>query len=283
MNSTLIVAVVAVGVILLVLGILIGLLVSRERNSYGTRASATRSVQVIRSAPAPPPAAGPRSPQIAPNDADTVLGAATDNTRDVTRSDGPIVVACGDYLTNGRFRNTQEARIGKEGEDKVVAAIKGALDGRWYVLRNLILPDSNTGDIDIVLVGPGGTYAFEVKAYSGSWRVENGKWYKQTSNGRWAHKDFGPGAQARDGAIRLCNFLKENGMTSGVAVNPVVVVAQDARIDFVSAGTKIWRLSDLPDKLAELNKGRYHSAERVQQIASLLMAQVYTSASTLPN
>src|SRR5205085_2778412 len=102
-------------------------------------------------------------------------------------------------------------------------AIESILDGRWYVFRNVLLPGSRA-DLDIVLVGPGGTWVLEVKAYSGNWRIENGRWSKQTSNGSWAHKDFGPGAQARNNAIRLCNHLKDRGMPSGVAVNPVVIV-----------------------------------------------------------
>ena len=185
--------------------------------------------------------------------------------------DGPVVVSGGSFLTEGRFRNTTAARVGREGEDRVLAEVERALDSRWYVFRNMILPGSN-GDLDLVLVGPGGTLVLEVKAYSGDWRVEKGRWYKRTSNGYWAHQPFGPGAQAIENAKRLCLYLKAGGMTAGVGVNPVVVLAGDAHIDFESAGTKIWRQQDLPDRLAKLSRRTDHASAQVQQIATLLMA-----------
>jgi hypothetical protein len=72
-------------------------------------------------------------------------------------------------------------------------------------------------------------------------------------------------------AKRLCNYLKQSGITRGNAVNRAVVVAQDTAIEFVSAGTEIWMMQDLPGRLAVLKRQTYHRPERVQLIANALM------------
>ncbi|HEX6607063.1 MAG TPA: nuclease-related domain-containing protein, partial [Chloroflexia bacterium] len=157
---------------------------------------------------------------------------------------GPRVVLGSTYLQTNRMRRLTSFQVGKDGEDRIAARISGLLDTQWYMFRNLVLPDRK-GDIDIVLVGPGGIWALEVKAYTGNYRVENGRWYKETSNGRTARKSNGPGHQVRGNAARLCNFLKENGVLENNSVQPVVVLARDLPIDVVSSGTAIWLLDTL--------------------------------------
>jgi hypothetical protein len=246
-----------VGIILVLLLILILRLLSPRRSSASSvrtvakpKAKPIPTMEVGKSKPVPTPALSKQSPG----------GNYT----------GPVVVSGGTYLYDGRYSSTDAARIGREGEERVLQQLISSLDARWFVFCNVILPGSN-GDLDIVLVGPGGTWVLEVKTYTGSYRVENGRWYKETSNGRWAHMQFGPGAQAMEHAKRLCNYLKQSGITRGNAVNRAVVVAQDTAIEFVSAGTEIWTMQDLPSRLAVLKRQIYHRPERVQLIADALM------------
>lgn len=183
---------------------------------------------------------------------------------------GPTIIDGSTYLTQGRFHSTQTAQQGRVGENRVIAAIEQALNSEWYVFRNVVLPDHN-GDLDVVLVGPGGTWVLEVKAYKGNYRVENGTWRKETSNGYWARDRFGPNAQVKDNAVRLHYYLEECGLKHGSYVNRAVVAADEAAPEVISSGTAVWTLDSLPGELAKLQLRKQHSRERVEQIAAALM------------
>lgn len=75
------------------------------------------------------------------------------------------------------------ASQGQRGEDRVHEALKG-LDDRYTLVRNWV-PESKTGDVDMVLLGPHGALVLEVKTYSVPVRVENGIWSIQLENGSW--------------------------------------------------------------------------------------------------
>jgi hypothetical protein len=182
---------------------------------------------------------------------------------------GPQVVMGSTYLQTNRRSHLPGFQVGKEGEDKIAARLGELLDAQWYMFRNVVLPDRKE-DIDIVLVGPGGIWALEVKAYTGNYRVENGRWYKETSNGHQARQLYGPGKQVRDNATRLCAFLKENGVTRGSFVDPAVVLAQDYPIEVISSGTDIWFLDTLDTKLANLKVSKKLSSGQVETIAAIL-------------
>ncbi|HET7075940.1 MAG TPA: nuclease-related domain-containing protein [Chloroflexia bacterium] len=182
---------------------------------------------------------------------------------------GPRVVLGSTYLQTNRMRHLSSFQVGKDGEDRIAARIGDLLDAQWYMFRNVVLPDRK-GDIDIVLVGPGGIWALEVKAFTGNYRVANGRWYKETSNGRQARHLYGPGKQVRDNATRLCTFLKDNGITRGSFVEPAVVLAEDHPIDVVSSGTDIWLLNALDTKLANLKVTKKLSPSQVETIAAIL-------------
>jgi hypothetical protein len=60
------------------------------------------------------------------------------------------------------------AARGAEGERKVGAILEG-LEPKWHVLHGVYL---GSGDIDHVLVGPGGTFTVETKSHGGAIPVE---------------------------------------------------------------------------------------------------------------
>jgi hypothetical protein len=192
----------------------------------------------------------------------------------------PRVVRGSDYLQNSRWSHLPSFAVGREGEDKVARYIEERLDGRWTMFRNLDLPDKK-GDVDIALVGPGGIFALEVKTYTGSFRVENGRYYKKTRMGHTARMQRGPGAQARTNAIRLCNHLKDNGIIRGNSVTPVVVLSQDTSIEVISAATEIWTPEDITSRLTHLRSRKRLSQNQVDKIVSVLESEHYSTAHTV--
>jgi len=70
------------------------------------------------------------------------------------------------FLTNLFMRKFDEQvaayRKGQEGEERTVEVLRRNLDGNWTLFRNVTLPGPRN-DIDLVLVGPPGVWALEVK------------------------------------------------------------------------------------------------------------------------
>ena len=75
-------------------------------------------------------------------------------------------------------------------------------DEQWAIYQNVQLPDAEQDTLDIVLVGPTGIYAIEVRADSNSHRFKHGMWQKELSYGRWVIIEWHPLKQAEHNAKR---------------------------------------------------------------------------------
>jgi hypothetical protein len=162
----------------------------------------------------------------------------------------------------------------------IAKQLENHLDGYWTIFRNLDLPDK-AGDIDIVLVGPGGIFALEVKTYTGNYRVEGGRYYKETRAGYMARMHYGPGAQARTNAARLCTYLKKHGVVYWNSAQPVVVLAGDAIVEVISSGTEIWTLDSIAWHLMRLTSHKRFSQNHVEEIVRKLEAVPSNAINTL--
>lgn len=114
-------------------------------------------------------------------------------------------------VIRSQLNSTRSFRTGRKGEDQVVEQLRAALDSRWTIYRNLQLPQ-RLDDLDLVLVGPGGVWAVQVKAFSMPLRFHAGRWEYQRGRG-WARcqAKHDP-AQVSGQAKRLNAYLKENGV-----------------------------------------------------------------------
>lgn len=186
----------------------------------------------------------------------------SDYSLEFTLPSKPRVVMGSTYLIDGRHSHLASYRKGREGEDRIVERICDVLDDSWTVFRNLLLPGYDS-DIDIVLVGPCGIWALEVKAYSGNFQVRKGSWHKETNNGHFARDKYGPNAQVRKNAARLCKYLQQNDVTSGNWVEPTVILAEDVNLDVESSGTEIWKLCELERKLTDIKGPTGHRRPNV--------------------
>ena len=124
-------------------------------------------------------------------------------------------------------------RAGKEGEDRVAAALHDVLGDEWTLLRGYKNP---AGEIDQVLVGPPGVIAIEVKYINGKVHISGDKWTrdKYDNYGNLVEsgvpiRDGGgrsPAAQLNASASRLQRFLNERSSGAG-RVSTAVVLAHD--------------------------------------------------------
>jgi hypothetical protein len=160
-------------------------------------------------------------------------------------------------------------RSGRWGEERVVDQLRYLLAGQWTLFRSFEWPNRRWGDVDLVLVGPGGVWALEVKAYSGQIRNIGDRWQKK---GRWGWRKLttDPGRQASRNAARLREYLKGQGV--GVSwVQAAVVWANEQGTLMVSdPAVPVWTWEELPDHVEEIWQNRSLSQETVQKAVEVL-------------
>jgi len=142
---------------------------------------------------------------------------------------------------------------GRDGEDAVVEVLRSALDRRWTILRNVQLPDRK-GDLDVVLVGPGGVWVLEVKTLGGTLRVrERALWERRGAGPHWSAMEENPSKQAQRNALRLRDFLQREAVDVRF-VEPAVVLAKGHPVEhFTSASPPVWLIGELGDRMATVS------------------------------
>jgi hypothetical protein len=160
-------------------------------------------------------------------------------------------------------------RSGRWGEERVIDQLRYLLDGQWTLYRNLEWPNRKWGDVDMALIGPGGAWSFEVKAYSGLIRNIGDRWEKK---GRWWWRKLTkhPGQQARRNAARLKEYLKNQGADVGWVQAVVIWADEEGTLTVSDPATPIWTLEELPDHVEEIWQGRSLSEETVQKAVEVL-------------
>lgn len=152
---------------------------------------------------------------------------------------------------NRAIKNYQK---GREGEDRVVDALRQGLDGKWTLFRNITLPGRNQADLDAVLVGPPGIWALEIKNLSGEYR-NIGEHWEVRGNGRQHLLRKSPSRQAQNNAARLSSFFRADGI--GQWVTPVVVwAAAEGSLSVENPSVAVWTVDRLSEELGNLMQNR---------------------------
>jgi hypothetical protein len=172
---------------------------------------------------------------------------------------------------NKRLDNqVEQYRRGQEGEDNTVQLIVQALDGNWHLFRNIVVPGINKADLDLVLVGPPGVWALEVKNFRGEYRNTGETW--EWKNGKnWKAAKVNPSRQANNSAYRLKNFLKADNVN--VFVNSAVIWANsESHLTVENPSVAVWRYDRIPDELGNIWQGEKLSpTERNKIVEKLTM------------
>jgi hypothetical protein len=168
-----------------------------------------------------------------------------------------LIVSIPYYLMNRTINQldnqVEKYRLGQEGEDRVVELLLQALNGDWYLFRNVSLPGPNKGDLDIVLLGPPGIWALEIKNFHGEYRNVGEVWQVRHRTA-WKGMSKSPSRQARNNAIRLANFLKADGLS--VFVNGVVIWAnQESSPTVENPAVAVWTCDRLWDEIGNAWQG----------------------------
>lgn len=166
-----------------------------------------------------------------------------------------------------RRRAARSFRVGRAGEDQVVEQLRVALDHRWTIYRNLQLPERRD-DLDLILVGPGGVWAVQVKATKAPLRVQGGRW-EVRRGGRWVAAAPDPGAQVTRQATALNDFFKRNGLTRWV--ERAVALSEPQPFDqFTASETPVWLPFNIAARVRALTMRHAPQADELARINALL-------------
>jgi len=180
-----------------------------------------------------------------------------------------VVVYLTGRLSDYAEKMSRQYRAGREGEGKVIDALRASLTQPWTLIHNMEWDDRKWGDVDLILLGSGGVWAFEVKAFTGEYRA-NGDCWQYKSRWGWRTMRKSPSEQARRNARNVKDYLDLNGMNVKW-VQPVVIWAcEDKQLTVSVPTTPIWRLSELSDRVEEFWQGRKLSDDQIQQAVAIL-------------
>ena len=155
-----------------------------------------------------------------------------------------------DYITTNLDKKIEEYRLGQEGEDHVAQALLQILDGTWMIFRNVQIPGRSPADIDLILVGPPGVWALEVKNFRGKYRNIGDKWELIKKN-KWTKAQVNPSNQALKNAVRLSQFLKANRID--VFVTGVVIWANpESPLTVENPSIAVWMFEQLQDEIGNV-------------------------------
>lgn len=182
---------------------------------------------------------------------------------------GWLMASIPEQITKRLDKQIEDFRLGQEGEDNVVQLIVQALDGNWHVFRNIVIPGRNKADLDLVLVGPPGVWALEVKNFRGEYRNQGETWeYKHKATWKPAAKN--PSRQAYNNSLRLANFFKADGLN--VYVTPVVVWASvTSPLKVENPAVAVWKYNRMADEIGNIWQGEKLSEKERRKIVDKLI------------
>jgi hypothetical protein len=160
-------------------------------------------------------------------------------------------------------------RLGRDGEKRAVDWLRSSLSSPWALFHNLEWPHRRWGDVDLVLVGPGGVWAFEVKAYTTPTRNRGDLWEYKGRTG-WRKHSQDPSKQARRNARNVKDLLTSKG-ASVTWVNAVVIWAgPDEALTLEDPAVPVWRLSEFDQHIEEFWRQQKLSSDQIEQCAKAL-------------
>ncbi len=165
-----------------------------------------------------------------------------------------------------KYDTSKSFRTGREGEEKVVERLRSALDNRWTIFRNLHLPGHND-DIDVVLVGPAGVWAMEVKSSRSTVKIEGKKWELKVK-GRWVSAQNNPSDQITVNAKLLNDFLKRQGITRWIEC-AIVLASSQPISNFDLSEIPVWLLPTIEEKVTNLSTRVPPTEKDIEQIVAI--------------
>ena len=134
-------------------------------------------------------------------------------------------------------------RKGQQGEVIAARQLRQGLGGEWVLFRNVQLPGSRV-DIDMVLLGPPGVYAVEVKTYVGRYRYQKKNFYRYAPMMGWRKMHHNPGRQARGASTALHHYITHT-LNADIWVEPRLAWVGSGTLYLQEPDVYVWYLNNL--------------------------------------
>jgi len=166
------------------------------------------------------------------------------------------------------WQEEQNFRRGQLGESEVARRLRLGFGGDWTLFRNVKLPGSKA-DIDMVLLGPPGVFALEVKAYTGNYRYAKQHFYRRSMM-TWRRMQHNPGKQARAVGGLLHDYITDT-LNEDVWVEPRLVWVGPGNLTLEEPEVFVWFVEKLDQETERLRAlPRKLSAEKRAALSGLL-------------
>jgi hypothetical protein len=185
---------------------------------------------------------------------------------------GPVIVNGSKYLLESSWTHLPTFEQGREGEERVVNSLVNSLGQGWYIFRNFVLP-TKEDDIDVVLVGPGGIYAIEVKNYVGNANFERSRCYVKTPQGKFYRQRRHADSATTRTSLHLDTFFNDHGLGTHSKVKRLAVVSDSNIENAASSSADVCTVEGLKLRMRTIAGSRVLSAGQVGRVVSVLKAE----------
>ncbi len=167
------------------------------------------------------------------------------------------------------IEEAEQFQQGTAGEKRVVDLLRVSLPAPWTLIQSMEFVERRWGDIDLVLIGPGGIWAIEVKAYTGPTRNVGDRWQYKGRWG-WRNRSKHPGRQARRNAVNLKGYLETKGVDVRWVNALVIWAGEEEVLTLQDPEVPVWKLSEISDCLEEFWRRQPLSEAQIQQCVAVL-------------
>jgi hypothetical protein len=153
---------------------------------------------------------------------------------------------------------------GWQGEKQVAKLLGSSLSDDYYLINNLYLRGGG-GDIDHVVLAPGGVFVLETKNWSGKIFYQGDTWQRPDKR---AFKGS-PSQQVKNNTAKIKRIIDNSPMLPAhIWVEGIVVLTnRNATVNVKDPTVQVLRLKELPKYLAKHGDSRKLSAEQLEDIA----------------
>jgi hypothetical protein len=157
------------------------------------------------------------------------------------------------------------------GVERVGAFFSKHLDQRWTLLHALSLP-GQAGDLDAVLVGPGGCYCLRITAFEGFVRNKGNTWSQRVGDDDWQAIRPNPTQQIEIQLADLNHFLHKKQIA--VAAKPRIVCAGPNLVLEDNPAIPLWHLNRGDQISAELTLADPIDTDTITAIVAALETHI---------
>jgi len=174
-------------------------------------------------------------------------------------------------IAGGALLRTLRARGKGRATRALAAALREMLPTQFAVVEHYLPQDSGDGEVDLVIVGPTGVFAVEVRDEAGDVLCYQDTWYRR-GNGAARRFEDSPSRNARWNASRVRNDVGAAGFVR-TTVEPVIVFVDARLIENASSSVPVVCGADALLSHVISRDAHAASAQRAQAIVQALGGQ----------